>query len=87
MFATPSEFIRLENEKPRRISNVLSPTVSLQQDDPARRALLLGEDAHGLEELNVLLVRELVDGLHAGVDVEQADLVSLGGPRGVVPVV
>jgi len=58
---------------------VTCPTIRIEQDDSARRALLLAEDTHGFEEFNVLLVRELIDGLHARVDVVQPDLVSLSG--------
>mmetsp|Transcript_13315 Transcript_13315/g.32391 ORF Transcript_13315/g.32391 Transcript_13315/m.32391 type:complete len:249 (-) Transcript_13315:1596-2342(-) len=62
------------------------PHVSIQQDGPACLTLLLGKDAHGGEELDILWVDELIDGLDSRVDVVEAERVSLCRPFGIVAV-
>mmetsp|Transcript_10582 Transcript_10582/g.23936 ORF Transcript_10582/g.23936 Transcript_10582/m.23936 type:complete len:709 (-) Transcript_10582:88-2214(-) len=60
--------------------------VVLEKHGAARLALLAGEDAHLLEQLDVLRVVEALHRLDAGVDAPDAELHSLLRPRGVVAV-
>ena len=60
--------------------------VEVQEDGLASGALSGVENAEGLEHLYVLLGDELVNGLDAGVDAGDAELVGLGGPRRIVAV-
>mmetsp|Transcript_10923 Transcript_10923/g.45290 ORF Transcript_10923/g.45290 Transcript_10923/m.45290 type:complete len:303 (+) Transcript_10923:877-1785(+) len=60
--------------------------VVVKHDVLASLAFLLVEDAHLAEQLDVLVGRELGDGVHARIDAEDAELDRLVRPGGVVAI-